>query len=180
MKIKRIEMTAFLLLAVLMTYCAGVSLYQRKIAEEVVRLCVIAAGNDMISQSQKLNVRDTMLSFCSSFSAELQDADTAKSFLANHMPEIQSRIGSVVENQPFCVMLTEARYPSRTYRNFSLPAGRYVGIQIHIGAAQGRNWWCVLYPTLCTDMACGDRYDSTTLSFKCAEWISALCSKLWE
>ena len=180
MKIKRIELTAFLLLAVLMMYCAGISLYQRQLAEEVVRLRVIAAGNDMVSQSQKLNVRDTILSFCSSFPAELQDADSAKAFLADHMPELQNRIGSIVGNQPFCVMLTEARYPSRTYRNFSLPAGRYVGMQVHIGAAQGKNWWCVLYPALCTDMTCDDRYDSTTVSFKCAEWISALCSKLWE
>ena len=180
MKVKRIELTAFLMLAFLMLYSAAISLCQQGLAEEIVRFRVIAADDDMISQSQKLLVRDEILSFFDSVSIEWKDSNAVKAFLTDHMAEITNRVGTIVRDQMFCVMLKEGRYPSRTYQNFSLPAGRYVGMQIHIGTAQGRNWWCVLYPALCTDMPNEGLHDSTTISFKCAEWISALCSKLWE
>lgn len=180
MKVKRIELTAFLFLSIITLYSAGVSLYQHEFAHKFVRLRVIASENDMISQFQKLNVRDEILTFFNSFSEEVQNADNAKTVLLNHMPEIRTRIQSVLGEQPFLIQLSETRYPSRFYQNFSLPAGRYIGLQIHIGRAEGKNWWCVLYPALCTDPIDDGRYDSTTFSFKCVELISALCSRLWE
>ena len=29
------------------------------------------------------------------------------------------------------------------------PAGNYEALRVEIGAAEGHNWWCVLYPNLC-------------------------------
>ena len=31
----------------------------------------------------------------------------------------------------------------------SLPRGEYNALNIKIGAAKGKNWWCVMYPPLC-------------------------------
>ena len=33
---------------------------------------------------------------------------------------------------------------------FSLPAGEYLALRILIGAGAGQNWWCVVFPPLCT------------------------------
>ena len=30
-----------------------------------------------------------------------------------------------------------------------LPCGTYDTVQVELGQARGRNWWCVLYPRLC-------------------------------
>lgn len=30
-----------------------------------------------------------------------------------------------------------------------MPAGKYTALQIEIGKAEGQNWWCVLFPSLC-------------------------------
>ena len=30
-----------------------------------------------------------------------------------------------------------------------LPCGTYDTVQVELGDARGRNWWCVLYPRLC-------------------------------
>ena len=49
--------------------------------------------------------------------------------------------------------LKQEKYPTRHYENISLPAGVYQSLQIRIGDADGRNWWCVLFPTLCTSAA---------------------------
>ena len=29
------------------------------------------------------------------------------------------------------------------------PAGYYNALNVRIGRASGKNWWCILYPTLC-------------------------------
>ena len=36
----------------------------------------------------------------------------------------------------------------------ALPAGEYLALRVVIGAGEGRNWWCVVYPPLCTAAAC--------------------------
>ena len=41
-------------------------------------------------------------------------------------------------------------YPTREYETFSLPAGVYTSLRVTLGAGSGRNWWCVVYPPLCT------------------------------
>ena len=44
-------------------------------------------------------------------------------------------------------------YPTRYYDDFSLPAGNYTSVRVLIGEGEGQNWWCVLYPPLCTSSA---------------------------
>ena len=42
-------------------------------------------------------------------------------------------------------------YPTRDYASFSLPAGDYVSLRVILGAGAGHNWWCVVFPPLCTE-----------------------------
>ena len=39
---------------------------------------------------------------------------------------------------------------------FALPGGEYTALRIELGGAQGRNWFCVLYPALCLSGAQSD------------------------
>ena len=34
-----------------------------------------------------------------------------------------------------------------------MPAGEYTSLKINIGNAAGRNWWCVVFPPICTSAA---------------------------
>lgn len=47
------------------------------------------------------------------------------------------------------VQLTETVFPTKVYGTWVLPAGRYTALLIKLGKADGHNWWCVLYPSLC-------------------------------
>ena len=44
-------------------------------------------------------------------------------------------------------------FTTREYETFTLPAGMYDAVRITIGDAEGKNWWCVLYPPLCLPAA---------------------------
>ena len=49
--------------------------------------------------------------------------------------------------------LTEEWYDTREYEDFTLPSGYYYSLRVIIGKGEGKNWWCVMYPPLCTDIA---------------------------
>ena len=49
--------------------------------------------------------------------------------------------------------LTNMYFDTRVYDGFSLPAGNYDAVRIEIGEAQGKNWWCVMFPPLCAPLA---------------------------
>ena len=36
---------------------------------------------------------------------------------------------------------------------FTLPRGEYTALTVRLGRAQGKNWWCVVYPSLCLSAA---------------------------
>ena len=39
-------------------------------------------------------------------------------------------------------------FPEKFYGIYHLPAGNYTSLQVRIGQAQGKNWWCVMYPNM--------------------------------
>ena len=61
------------------------------------------------------------------------------------------------------VTLQNERFPTRDYETFSLPAGVYRTLRVTIGAGEGHNWWCVVFPTLCT-AASLDEFESAAAS----------------
>ena len=54
---------------------------------------------------------------------------------------------------PVSVELEDTQFPTREYEGFTLPAGEYLALRVLIGAAEGQNWWCVVFPPLCTTAA---------------------------
>ena len=47
------------------------------------------------------------------------------------------------------VTLEEEAFPTRQYDTFALPSGVYRALRIRIGEAEGKNWWCVVFPSFC-------------------------------
>ena len=56
-------------------------------------------------------------------------------------------------DDPVSVSLEEAEFPLKAYDGCALPSGGYLALRVVIGAGEGRNWWCVVYPPLCTAAA---------------------------
>ena len=47
------------------------------------------------------------------------------------------------------IKIGKSFFDTRHYETFSLPAGEYETLNIKIGEAKGKNWWCVVFPTFC-------------------------------
>ena len=55
----------------------------------------------------------------------------------------------------------------KTYADVTFPQGEYEAFRIDIGEANGKNWWCVLYPPLCfVDSVYGELPESSKEELK--------------
>lgn len=121
-----------------------VSAEQASLADKLVRLHVIANSDSEEDQSLKLRVRDAVLDAASGLREE--DLPASLDLLAE-AAEREVRMAGY--DYPVSAKLGRESYGTRDYGTFSLPAGVYRSLRIEIGAADGRNWWCVLFPPLC-------------------------------
>ncbi len=127
------------------------------IYENTVRLHVLANSDSEHDQTIKLLVRDAVLDSLRAWMEEAKDQATAAEILAENLDEIrhicENTLASLSEEREVVVYLSKEKYPTRNYETIRLPAGIYESLRIEIGEAKGQNWWCVLYPSLCTDVA---------------------------
>lgn len=178
---KRIELTLCALMAVLFAYAAGVSIEQQHLADGLLRLHVIANSDSVTDQTIKIKVRDEILETVQPLVAHANGQQEVREILHSHLQEIADSANAVLEQNdaPYSLsaQIAEEYYPTRNYETFSLPAGDYVGLKLRLGAASGRNWWCVVFPPLCTSAAqAPDRAlcKGTTFRFKTAELIGEI------
>lgn len=140
-----------LLAAVCVTLLTGVWAQGRQsaLADKVVRLHVIAASDSAEDQRVKLEVRDALLAYLTPRLEAASGAQDAAAVIAAASGELQ-RIAETASGGSARVELGRETYPTREYETFSLPAGVYTSLRVTLGAGGGRNWWCVVYPPLCT------------------------------
>lgn len=135
-------------------YAADSLLMQRDIASKTIRLHVVANSDSAADQQQKQHVRDAVLRSVAELTAQCGDVRSAREQIAAHIDEISAAACTVLseEGSDACVTvsLCDEAFETRVYDTFTLPAGVYPSLRVRIGAAEGKNWWCVVFPSLCT------------------------------
>ena len=126
---------------------------QTALSEKVVRLHVLANSDSQEDQELKLRVRDRVLAETEALLEASADRKDAEQRLTAAVPELErlaaEEIAESGYDYPVSVRLEETAFPTRTYDGFTLPAGEYLALRVLIGAAEGQNWWCVVFPPLC-------------------------------
>jgi len=119
----------------------------------IIRLHVLANSDSREDQELKLSVRDSVLDAASSLLANVTDKEEAEAIISENLNLLETAAAKALSDEnsasPVSVTLTKESYPTRAYGNFSLPAGKYTSLRVLIGEAEGQNWWCMLFPTLC-------------------------------
>ena len=133
---------------------------ETEIYDDVLRIHVIAESDSDADQAMKLKVRDAVLD-C--LAAEMDDCVTVEDALAtaqDMLDEVETAAERCLdENGSDCtvsVSLGREQYPRRDYGASVMPAGTYHSLRVTIGEGEGKNWWCVLFPTVCVRFAEAD------------------------
>lgn len=125
--------------------------------EKTLRLHVVANSDSDADQAVKLKVRDAVLELLGEELAEVSDREEAAAVAEKNKDAILARAKEVLRaegmSEEVSFALCEEYYPRKEYNGVRLPAGRYLSLQVKLGESEGQNWWCVLFPTLCTTTA---------------------------
>ena len=127
---------------------------QRDLADKVVRLHVLANSDTEEDQALKLLVRDAVLERATEILEQSADRAEAEIRLRESLPELEAIAEEMVRANGYDYAVTaeleDTAFPTKEYDGFSLPAGEYLALRILIGEGVGQNWWCVVFPPLCT------------------------------
>lgn len=157
-RFKRLEWAAalalLLTLVVSAAYMRFASAEQSALAEKMVRLHVLANSDSAEDQARKLRVKDAVFARTEELLRAASDQAEAERLLAAALPELRRLAVETLRanggEEEVTVELTDADFTTRYYDCFTLPAGSYRALRVTIGEGKGQNWWCVVFPPLCS------------------------------
>lgn len=152
---KKLLLSVFAALVALTIYLGiGLAIDAKEIYEGTIRLHIIAESDSEADQAMKLKVRDALVAELAEWTAAAANKSESQAILEGHLNEIEAIAEAVLEQEGYFTdvqaVIIEEYYSTREYDGVRLPAGRYTSLQVKIGKAEGRNWWCVLFPNLST------------------------------
>lgn len=170
----------------------------RSISDEVLRIHILADSDSESDQSLKLKVRDKILEYTDGLYSQVSSKEEAIEITNTHIDEIVTAAEATLKengcdkkvNAEICEMDFNTRY----YGNITMPSGSYTALRVTIGSGEGKNWWCVMYPSLCLytsadtnsleDELSEDQYEVITdmpkyeFKFKILEYFDYFCNLL--
>ena len=166
---KKLFRSVFLLAAVILPVCLGMLIADKQtLSRDLIRLHVVAASDSEEDQNVKLLVRDAVTRQAESLLADAQTAKEAAAILEANLPLLTRAANDALAEAGSAdlaaVTFEKEAFPVRHYETFSLPSGVYQSLRVHIGSAQGENWWCVVFPSLCINAVSGEQKDVAAAS----------------
>ncbi len=123
------------------------------IANSVFRLHVIANSDSDTDQNLKYKVRDALLEYMNNICKDCSSKSEAIELVKLHQNEFKEVALDTIKKEGFNydvkIEIGNFEFPTKQYGDISLPAGLYDALKVEIGEAKGRNWWCVMFPSLC-------------------------------
>ena len=167
-------LTAMLIVAALPTEADA------EIYDDTLRLHILAASDTEEDQALKLSVRDGILMEYSLELSGVTGLEEARAKLEARLPDIVATAQRIVNEAGYGYTVTaslgEEWYDTRNYGDLSLPRGIYTSLIIKIGEGEGHNWWCVMYPPMCLDLATDAPADDWTSGYT-GEELSLISGK---
>ena len=89
-------------------------------------------------------------------------AAVSRAYIKAHLAEIEAWAQDCLRAAG-CSDTARAQYgvcaiPAKSYDDIYFPAGNYEALTITLGAGEGENWWCVVFPPLCMVDAADSAY----------------------
>ena len=123
------------------------------ISNSVFRLHVLANSDSEEDQSLKYKVRDNLIKYMNNICKECSTKQEAINLVTLHQEKFKQVALETIKNEGYSynvnIEIGNFEFPTKQYGDISLPAGFYDALKVEIGEAKGKNWWCVMFPSLC-------------------------------
>ncbi len=165
---KRIRLAVlFGLISAMLLSVANFNVLCDDLRENILRLHIIANSDSQVDQALKLEIRDAVLEETGDLFLNVCDLEDAKKQVGENLEKFEEIANDVIARKGFDykakAYLKTSYFDTRVYDDFTLPAGNYPSLIIELGEAKGKNWWCVVFPSVCIPAASsGDLSDSVS------------------
>lgn len=126
---------------------------QESIASKILRFHVIANSDSEEDQALKLEIKDVVIAYMKEILADAKSIEDTRAIISAHTAQIQQIAQAHAQakgyNYPVDVFIERRYFPVKSYGSYTFPAGEYEAVCVELGTHSGKNWWCVMYPSLC-------------------------------
>ena len=123
------------------------------ISPKILRFHVLAEDNSPRNQELKLEVKSLLLSYIQEHSPKNAGKEELSHWLLEEKEVLEQLASELLLSKgaspAVSLQLAHDHFPTKTYGSVTFPGGTYDALRIVIGNGNGKNWWCVLYPSLC-------------------------------
>lgn len=139
----------------------------------LLRMHVLAQDDTPEMQHVKLCVRDAVQE---AYAAEAGQPFSMLARATELLPQLTQAAQSAARSEGFTgdvsLSIVRQQFDSRELDGLQIPAGSYPALMIHLGDAQGHNWWGLIDPQLALD--CASFADSAEWDWSLAGFWRAL------
>ena len=127
------------------SYAGNLEAVTEGISESIIRFHVRANSDSQEDQEVKLKVKEAL--------SDSESLSQSREILEAESDNIRNVAIKTLRDNGFMedvsVYFERSYFPVKSYGDVTFPAGYYEAFRVDIGEAEGKNWWCVLYPPLC-------------------------------
>lgn len=125
------------------------------------RLHILANSDSEADQNIKYALRDYIIDDLGYIFSSADTKDGTVELAKRNLDFIETRANEFLSENG-CgytarCSVEKVEFSTRKYGDYTLPAGEYDALRIVLGEGEGRNWWCVLYPSVCLPAATEER-----------------------
>ncbi len=161
------RLRAALVIGLVVCMCTSVVKFEAScmdIRDNVLRLHILANSDSQSDQQLKLKVRDAVINESETDFDRCTDLEDALNKAEASIDSIKDTAQRVIAENGYDYSVEVAVgtefFNTRVYDELTLPAGFYKSLIIKIGDAKGKNWWCVMYPSICVGTATKNDFES--------------------
>ena len=126
---------------------------QQGLASELLRFHVVANSDSAEDQEIKMKIKEAVIDYLKPILSNTDSMDEAKTIISSKLEQIeavaQEKLDQLSVSYGVTVELGVSSFPIKQYGDIVLPPGDYEALRIFLGDAEGKNWWCIMFPQLC-------------------------------
>ena len=124
------------------------------IPDESIRIRIVPNSNNIKDQELKKKVKTNIELDLQNDLQNSKTIETSRKIIKKNINKYSKTINTVLKNekskQKYSIDYGFHHFPEKTYKGVKYKEGEYESLLITLGKGEGDNWWCVLFPPICS------------------------------
>lgn len=144
----------FILFLILVIYIDKYDSNYYVIPDDSIRIRIIANSDSFDDQYIKIKVKQLIEPVIEKDLSNSFSLEESRSIIKDNLNKYDSMISSyLVDNSysdRFSINYGSNYFPEKEYKGVKYESGNYESLVIKLGSGMGDNWWCVMFPPICS------------------------------